>query len=126
MHASGEGLAKKRLTHRSLLRKAEMHTGVVITTYGGLRNNDFQLLSLDWNYVILDEGHLIRNPDAQITQIAKRLRSRHRLILTGAPVRPLRGVIYLVLCCSRHARLLFSLARRSLCRQWLALRFKTI
>eukprot|EP00750_Incisomonas_marina_P007768 INCI15044.1.p1 GENE.INCI15044.1~~INCI15044.1.p1 ORF type:complete len:1003 (-),score=122.57 INCI15044.1:2142-5150(-) len=86
MHSSGEGLATKRLTHRSLLRKAEMHTGVVIATYGGLRNNDFQLLGLDWNYVILDEGHLIRNPDAQITQIAKRLRSRHRLILTGAPV----------------------------------------
>ena len=86
MHASGEGLATKRLTHQSLLRKAKTHHGVVVTTYGGLRSNDFKLLGIDWSYTILDEGHKIRNPDAQITQICKRLRCRHRLILTGAPV----------------------------------------
>ena len=29
------------------------------------------LLDYDWHYVILDEGHKIRNPDAQVTLAAK-------------------------------------------------------
>jgi len=160
MHSSGEGLALRQLTHRSLLHKAEKHTGlidanvhtprsvriilrrfrrscigVILATYAGLRSNDYKLLHINWqvitchafdnddrechseysgrDYTILDEGHRIRNPDAQITQvmrawlvlscrrvcglhqvrisyvnmqICKRLRCRHRIILTGAPV----------------------------------------
>ena len=37
-------------------------------------------------YVALDEGHKIRNPDAEITQICKRFTTPHRLILSGAPI----------------------------------------
>ena len=35
---------------------------------------------------MLDEGHKIRNPDAEVTLIAKRFHTSHRLILTGAPI----------------------------------------
>ncbi|KAA8490288.1 Protein CHROMATIN REMODELING 8 [Porphyridium purpureum] len=39
-----------------------------------------------WSYVILDEGHKIRNPDAEITQVCKRFATPHRIILSGSPL----------------------------------------
>ncbi len=59
---------------------------VVITTYEALRGHQAQLLPLQWAYAVLDEGHKIRNPDADITLTCKRLNTAHRLILTGAPI----------------------------------------
>ncbi|KAK5013968.1 TATA-binding protein-associated factor mot1, partial [Cryomyces antarcticus] len=49
--------------------------------------NDVDFLaSLNWNYCVLDEGHLIKNPKAKTTQAVKRLASNHRLILSGTPI----------------------------------------
>jgi len=36
--------------------------------------------------MVLDEGHLIKNPKAKISQAVKKLVSNHRLILTGTPI----------------------------------------
>jgi TATA-binding protein-associated factor len=35
---------------------------------------------------VLDEGHLIKNPKAKITQAVKKIVSNHRLILSGTPI----------------------------------------
>lgn len=59
---------------------------ILITTYEGLRNNKEIILSHSWGYIILDEGHKIRNPDAEITLVAKQIDTPHRLILTGTPI----------------------------------------
>ncbi|RMZ82206.1 hypothetical protein DV738_g1826, partial [Chaetothyriales sp. CBS 135597] len=59
---------------------------IVITTYDICRNESSLLTPITWNYCVLDEGHLIKNPKAKITQAAKRLVSNHRLILTGTPI----------------------------------------
>lgn len=57
-----------------------------IRSYASLRHNQEVLLPIKWHYVILDEGHYIRNPDAEITIAAKQLRTPHRLLLTGSPI----------------------------------------
>ena len=44
------------------------------------------ITSLSWHYVILDEGHKIRNPDAKVTLAVKQLATPHRLILSGSPL----------------------------------------
>ncbi|GAO13149.1 uncharacterized protein UV8b_03548 [Ustilaginoidea virens] len=71
-------------------RKAIRHklgeTDVVVTSYDVCRNDTDVLDKHSWNYVVLDEGHLIKNPKAKITQAVKRLASNHRLILTGTPI----------------------------------------
>jgi DNA excision repair protein ERCC-6 len=54
--------------------------------YSALRLNQEVLLPITWHYVVLDEGHKIRNPDAAITIAAKQLRTPHRLLLTGSPI----------------------------------------
>jgi DNA excision repair protein ERCC-6 len=59
---------------------------VIITTYEGLRNYRDVILPVNWAYAFLDEGHKIRNPDADITITAKQLRTSHRIILSGTPI----------------------------------------
>ena len=41
---------------------------------------------LDYMRQVLDEGHKIRNPHAEITQVCKQFNTAHRLILSGAPI----------------------------------------
>lgn len=58
---------------------------------------------INWNYCILDEGHIIKNSktkvsdvllsfcfyvvcESKITKAVKQLRANHRLILSGTPV----------------------------------------
>jgi SNF2 family DNA or RNA helicase len=39
---------------------------ILVTSYVGVVQHQEALLARDWHYVILDEGHKIRNPDAQV------------------------------------------------------------
>ncbi|KAI9711455.1 MAG: TATA-binding protein-associated factor mot1 [Chrysothrix sp. TS-e1954] len=59
---------------------------VVITSYDICRNDVDILTSFTWNYAVLDEGHLLKNPNARTTLAVKRLISNHRLILSGTPI----------------------------------------
>lgn len=59
---------------------------IVITSYDVCRNDVDVLEKYTWNYVVLDEGHLIKNAKAKISMAVKKLDSNHRLILTGTPI----------------------------------------
>ncbi|KAJ1965770.1 DNA repair protein rhp26, partial [Dimargaris xerosporica] len=59
---------------------------VLITTYAGMRLYRQKLLSKRWGYMVLDEGHKIRNPDAEITLVCKQVKTSHRIILSGTPI----------------------------------------
>lgn len=76
------GPASDRLRLRDQLGK----TDIVITSYEVCRNDIDILSPFSWNYCVLDEGHLIKNPRAKITIAAKKLLSNHRLILSGTPI----------------------------------------
>ena len=41
------------------------------------------LLPSRWGYAILDEGHRIRNPDAEVTLMSKQLQTVHRCASCG-------------------------------------------
>ncbi|KAI1001863.1 TATA-binding protein-associated factor [Podosphaera aphanis] len=71
---------------RSRLREQLGKTDIVITSYDICRNDANILAPLRWNYLVLDEGHLIKNPRAKITLAVKRFISNHRLILSGTPI----------------------------------------
>ncbi|KAL4151136.1 hypothetical protein PRNP1_008085 [Phytophthora ramorum] len=60
--------------------------GVVISTYENVRQYQSLFLTREWDYVVLDEGHRIRNPDAETTLACKQLRTVHRIILSGTPI----------------------------------------
>ena len=41
---------------------------------------------IPWLYVVVDEGHNIKNPDAKRTKAIKAIPSQHKLALTGTPI----------------------------------------
>ena len=51
--------------------------GVLLTTYTGVRLHADLLLPGAWSYVVLDEGHKIRNPDAAVTVTCKQVSNEH-------------------------------------------------
>jgi hypothetical protein len=61
-------------------------SGVLLTTYETMRLQRGDLLGVEWGYVVLDEGHKIRNPDAEVTLAAKQVQTVHRLIMSGSPI----------------------------------------
>lgn len=76
------GPPAERKTMKDNLEKPD----IVITSYDVCRNDVDVLEKYNWNYVVLDEGHLIKNAKAKISLAVKRLVSNHRLILTGTPI----------------------------------------
>ncbi|QCE06707.1 protein CHROMATIN REMODELING 8 [Vigna unguiculata] len=67
-------------------RVMRSESGLLITTYEQLRILGDQLLDIQWGYAVLDEGHKIRNPNAEVTLVCKQLQTVHRIIMTGAPI----------------------------------------
>ncbi|XP_028915565.1 DNA excision repair protein ERCC-6 isoform X2 [Ornithorhynchus anatinus] len=60
--------------------------GILITSYSYIRLMQDNINNYDWHYVILDEGHKIRNPNAAVTLACKQFRTPHRIILSGSPM----------------------------------------
>ncbi|KAG9445694.1 hypothetical protein H6P81_011822 [Aristolochia fimbriata] len=67
-------------------RVLKSDSGLLITTYEQIRLHGEKLLEVEWGYAVLDEGHRIRNPNAEITLVCKQLQTVHRIIMTGAPI----------------------------------------
>ncbi|CBI37137.3 unnamed protein product, partial [Vitis vinifera] len=67
-------------------RVLRSQSGLLITTYEQIRLQAGKLLDIKWGYAILDEGHRIRNPNAEVTILCKQLQTVHRIIMTGAPI----------------------------------------
>lgn len=62
---------------------------VVLTTYSTLSfdaKNDQALQKVKWLRVVLDEGHAIRNPNAQQTKAIYSLQAERKWVLTGTPI----------------------------------------
>jgi SNF2 family DNA or RNA helicase len=58
---------------------------IVLTTYGMLQNDIELLRKYEFNYIILDESQAIKNPESQRYKLARLLRSRNKIVLTGTP-----------------------------------------
>ncbi len=68
-------------------RFAEMgEYDLLLSTYPLLVRDEEPLLAHEYHYLILDEAQTIKNPRAKAAQVARRIRTRHRLCLTGTPM----------------------------------------
>jgi superfamily II DNA or RNA helicase len=73
-------------TRKRLLTEEGSRADIVITSYNMAAIDHEFLNERAWRYVILDEAHYIRNPDAQRTKAIKTIHATARLALTGTPV----------------------------------------
>lgn len=69
------------------VKKVIKRGGVILTTYGIIEKNVEFLVNtmFKWDYLILDEGHKIKNP----TKTSKAMRNvpcTHRLLISGTPI----------------------------------------
>jgi DNA excision repair protein ERCC-6 len=71
---------------RDILKLAFNHGHVVISTYGYLRKHSSILLKCKWKIVALDEGHGIRNPSTEVSQLCRQFITFRRFILSGTPI----------------------------------------
>ncbi|GLT25101.1 hypothetical protein SLA2020_002530 [Shorea laevis] len=72
--------------------------GILLTTYDIVRNNSKALQGANcyidddsedgvtWDYMILDEGHLIKNPSTQRAKSLFEIPSVHRIVISGTPI----------------------------------------
>jgi len=59
---------------------------VVIINYDVLTKHSEALLGRTWGLVIMDEAHYAKNPKAQRTKVATKIKGLRRLMLTGTPI----------------------------------------
>ena len=59
---------------------------LIITSYEIVRSDMEFLASIKWNYLVLDEGHVIKNTKTKTAWAVRKLEAAHRVILTGTPI----------------------------------------
>jgi superfamily II DNA or RNA helicase len=62
------------------------YSDLVVTSYPVLLRDADELLAQEFHYVVLDEAHTIKNAGSQVTQVAWKIKARHRLALSGTPI----------------------------------------
>ncbi|KAG2332464.1 hypothetical protein Bca52824_003644 [Brassica carinata] len=75
---------------RKLFKEQIVHQkfNVLLTTYEYLMNKHDRpkLSKILWHYIIIDEGHRIKNASCKLNADLKHYNSSHRLLLTGTPL----------------------------------------
>ncbi|KAB2009684.1 hypothetical protein ES319_D10G184500v1 [Gossypium barbadense] len=73
-------LFKERIAHQKF--------NILLTTYEYLMNKHDRpkLSKIHWHYIIIDEGHRIKNASCKLNADLKHYQSSHRLLLTGTPL----------------------------------------
>lgn len=79
-------------TERARLRKTQLkHPGtdqfpVVVTSYEICMNDRKYLTGFGWQFIIIDEGHRIKNLDCRLIRELQSYQSANRLLITGTPL----------------------------------------
>ena len=95
-HASG---VKDKEAQKSHITANALSYDMIITTYEMAKNptilNFFSRIF--FNYVVLDEGHIIKDISTQISAAVRKIHSRNKLILTGTPLQNNLTELYTIL-----------------------------
>ncbi|KAL0062980.1 putative ATPase [Marasmius tenuissimus] len=59
---------------------------IVVTTYEMIIKDRVHLAEHSWGYIVVDEGHRLKNLDCKLMQEIKKYHSACRMILTGTPL----------------------------------------
>ena len=82
---NSEGQASR---HRMLKKffKQNNNEGVIVTSYEIIIRDIEMILSYQWKFLIVDEGHRLKNINCKLIRELKRINTSNRLLLTGTPL----------------------------------------
>ncbi|KAK9468494.1 P-loop containing nucleoside triphosphate hydrolase protein [Lipomyces arxii] len=83
-HGTPEERAEMR--QNFLFKKIDSKFPIVVTSYNIIMNDQQFLRKLQWKYIIIDEGHRIKNMNCRLIKELKSYDSANRLLLTGTPL----------------------------------------
>ena len=80
----GPEATRKRIFREEM---ADLQFNVVLTTYEYIMKGKALLAKFTWQYIIIDEGHRIKNADSKLAiLLGHKYKSKNRLLLTGTPL----------------------------------------
>lgn len=62
------------------------HVNLILTTYGTIRNDFKELEAFVFDYIILDESQIIKNPQSKVARSVQKLNSTFKITLSGTPI----------------------------------------
>lgn len=86
------GTKEERLVLRHKIRRTHVVDGrfktqpVVVTSYEISMKDRKDIMNFHWKYLIVDEGHRIKNVQCRLTRELRMYNTTHRLLLTGTPL----------------------------------------
>ena len=85
LHASDPN---ERESQKAIMTKDILKYDIIVTTYEMVKSPQIQSLIRNtfFNYCVLDEGHVIKNTDTNISEAVRKIHSQNKLILTGTPL----------------------------------------
>uniref|UniRef100_A0A8C1YMR4 BTAF1 RNA polymerase II, B-TFIID transcription factor-associated n=1 Tax=Cyprinus carpio TaxID=7962 RepID=A0A8C1YMR4_CYPCA len=73
-------------TERAWLQHQVKKHNLVVASYDVVRNDIDFFRDIQFNYCILDEGHVIKNGKTKLSKAIKQLTANYRIILSGTPI----------------------------------------
>ena len=70
-------------------QKLELRThqyDVILTTFETVIKEKYELSKLQFEFLILDEAQRIKNDESVLSQVLRKFKTKHRILLTGTPL----------------------------------------
>ncbi|CAG9858445.1 unnamed protein product [Phyllotreta striolata] len=77
---------KVKVAKKYKMDKSMSTHAVILVAYHTLLSEKNFFLDFHWQYIIIDEGHRLKNHQSQLTILMKHFNSTNRLLLTGTPI----------------------------------------
>lgn len=71
---------------RGEMRETVGDSCITLTTYEMCNIEKSTLRKVEWNYIIIDEAHRIKNEQSTLSTLVRTFPSQHRLLVTGTPL----------------------------------------
>jgi ATP-dependent DNA helicase len=82
----GDKKERARLRRTKLKNPGTDQFPVVVTSYETCMNDGKYLTGFGWQFIIIDEGHRIKNLDCRLIRELQKFHSANRLLITGTPL----------------------------------------
>ncbi|KAG7384180.1 hypothetical protein PHYPSEUDO_002868 [Phytophthora pseudosyringae] len=87
-HGTKQERKQMRMNELNRKKKNDVNFPVVISSYEMMMSDAraFSTMGFVWKYMVIDEGHRLKNMECKLVRELKRGRSENRLLLTGTPL----------------------------------------